>query len=116
VIRALDSNNDFTWGAGVQNYLTGEAEINEDIATALKVFLGECFFATNFGVDWWNLIGSANLAGIILQCRTVIAARSGVTKITKVDAYLDRTKRALFVSYSVSTIYSLQTSNSVTIA
>lgn len=114
-IRAIDPiSGDWTFGQGVQNYLTGEAEINQDIATALKVFLGECFFDTSFGVDWWNLLGGKNPNGIVLQCRRVIAARSGVTKITKVDAFLQ--DRNLMVSYNVSTVFSLQTTNTVAIA
>ena len=107
---------DWTFGQGVQNYLTGAAEINQDIATALKVFLGECFFDTSFGVDWWNLIGGKNATNIVLQCRKVIAARPGVTKITSVTAALDARTRKLSISYNVSTVFSLQTINTVTIS
>lgn len=116
-VRAIDPvTKDWTWGQGRQNYLTGEAEINQDIATALRVFLGECFFDTTFGVDWWNLLGGkGTAAAIVLQCRKVIAARSGVTKINRVDASVDSRTRSLRVSYNVSTVYSLQTVNSVSI-
>ncbi len=103
------------WGQGRQNYLTGAAEINQDIATALKVFLGECFFDTGAGVDWLNLLGGKNAQAIVLQCRTVIAKRVGVTKINSVNASLDRTSRLLSISYNVSTVYSLQTVNTVTV-
>lgn len=123
-VRAItgiaDANpGDWTFGQGRGNYLTGEAEINQDIATALKVFLGECFFDTGFGVDWWNLIGAkaAKAAdSIILQCRKVIAERPGVTKITAVTATIDRNTRALRISYNVSTVFSLQTINTVSIS
>lgn len=115
-IRALDPiTGDWSFGQGRQNYLTGESEINEDIATALKVFLGECFFDTSAGVDWWNLIGGRDPKGIILQCRKVIASRAGVTKITAVNAELDARTRDLRISYNVSTVFSLQTVNTVTI-
>lgn len=116
MIRAIDASGDFSFGQGRQNYLSGEAEINQDIATALKVFLGECFFNTSAGVDWWNLLGKSDLAGILLQCRAVIASRAGVTKITSVNAYLNALTRALIVDYKVSTIFSLQTANSVAIS
>lgn len=120
-VRAIDgiaaaNPGDWTFGQGQQNYLTGEAEINQDIATALKVFLGECFFDVSFGVDWWNLIGGNREKSIILQCRRVIAARAGVTKITSVFAALDANSRALRISYNVSTVFSLQTVNTVTIS
>lgn len=116
-IRAIDKvSGDWTFGQGRGNYLTGEAEINQDIATALKIFLGEWFADISAGVDWWNLIGSKNSEGIILQCRTVIAGRAGVTKINSVFATLDRVSRALKISYNVSTVFSLQTVNAVTIS
>lgn len=116
-VRAIASDGDWTFGQGRQNYLTGEAEIDQDIATALRVFLGECFFDTTFGVDWWNLIGAKNSANaIVLQCRKVIAARKGVTRINKVTAARDTTTRGLRVSYNVSTVYSLQTVNTVSVS
>lgn len=116
-LRAIDPvAGDWTFGQGRQNYLTGAAEINQDIATALKVFLAECFFDTSFGVDWFNLIGGKNAAAIILQCRTLISQRRGVTKINKVDAFLDARTRGLSVTYNVSTVYSLQTINTVAVS
>ena len=111
--RALDSAGDWTFGNGVQNYLTDNSAIAADISTALQVFLGECFIATNFGVDWWNLIGSKDEAGVILQCRQIIVGRVGVTKINSVVATLDRTTRRLVVTYSIDTIFSHNLSNSV---
>lgn len=113
--RALDSNGDWTFGNGVQNYLVEADAINVDIATALKTFLNECFFALNFGVDWWNLIGSKNQQGIILQCRTMIVSRYGVVKINEVQVILDRVTRKLSISYNVDTIYSRGVSNTVTV-
>lgn len=116
-LRAIDGvTGDWTFGQGRQNYLTGAAEINQDIATALKVFLGECFFDTSFGVDWFNLLGGRSAQAIVLQCRTVIAKRRGVTKINKVDAFLDARTRRLSITYNVSTVYSLQTINTVAVA
>lgn len=103
--RSLDSAGDWTFGAGVQNYFVEETAINADIRTALKVFLGECFFALDFGVDWWNLIGGKSAQAIILQCRQVIAGREGVTRINRVDSVFNRDTRRLSVSYSVDTVF-----------
>jgi hypothetical protein len=105
--RAVDANLDWSFGSGIQSYLTGQAAIEADIKTALLVFLGECFFALQAGVDWANLIGGKNpaaQAGIILQCRTVILSRFGVTAVTSVSSTL--IGRKPFVAYSVNTIYS----------
>ena len=112
-IRAIDALGDWKCGKGVQDYLVGNAEIGEDIDTALKIFLGEVFFATDFGGDWWNLIGSRDQQGIILQCRTMIASRNGVARINSVTAEFDG--RQLFISYDVDTIYSRNITNTVTV-
>lgn len=114
--RALTSQGDWQLGTGVQSYFTDEDAIAADIGTALKVFLGECFFALNAGVDWWNLIGSKDEQGIILQCRTVISQREGVARINSVTASLERGQRRLTVSYDVDTIYSQRIVNSVSVS
>lgn len=112
--RAIDATtNDWNLGRGIQSYLTGNAAIAADIRTALQMFLGECFFATDQGVDWWNLMGSRDEAGVILQCRKVIVGRVGVTKVNSVVATLDRVSRKLVVTYSIDTVFSRNLSNSV---
>ncbi len=105
--RGIDAAGDWQFGAGLQSYLLDEDAIAADIKTALKVFLGECFFALDFGVDWWNLLGSRKGAteNIILQCRQLISSREGVTKINRVEAVLDRGTRRLNVSFNVDTVF-----------
>ncbi len=106
--RALDQNGDWTCGAGTQSYFTDEDAISADIKTALKIFLGEVFWALDAGVDWWNLIGARKGAeqNIILQCRQVISSRQGVTRINKVESILDRNTRRLSVSFNIDTVFS----------
>lgn len=105
--RALDAAGDWSFGAGLQSYLTEEDAVAADIGTALKIFLGECFFALDAGVDWWNLIGARARAeqNIVLQCRQVISSRTGVTKINRVDAFLDRSTRRVSVAYNIDTVF-----------
>ena len=113
--RSLDSNEDWTWGSGRQNYATLENAINFDIATALKVFLGEIFWDTTAGVDWWNLLGGKDEQAIILQTRSVIIAREGVQRIRNLTATLDRRTRNLNLTYAIDTIYSRALQSSVSI-
>jgi len=115
IFRNLTANGDWTLGNGLQNYATAETAIALDIKTALRVFLGECFFDTGAGVDWWNLLGGKDQVGILLQTRQVISSRDGVTKINSVDAYLDRTTRRLSISYNIDTVYSRNLTNTVTV-
>jgi hypothetical protein len=112
-IRALDADGDWVFGQGKGSYLVGVDAIIQDIDTALQLFLGECFWNMNFGVDWFNLIGAkAPIAqqNIILQCRQLISTRQGVTNINRVDVTFTDFRRSLSIVYDISTIYG-QTSN-----
>jgi hypothetical protein len=107
--RAIDSDGDWIWGRGRSSYFRGNDAIQADIRTALQIFMGEVFWNTQFGVDWWNLIGGRNpsaQAGIILQCRTVILSVDGVAQINSVVPVFDSATRRLNITYSVNTIFS----------
>lgn len=107
-IRALDTSGDWVFGQGKGSYLTGLDAIIQDIDTALHIFLGECFWAMNFGVDWFNLIGAKApqaQQNIILQCREVISTREGVTRINSVNVTFENFRRSLSITYDISTVY-----------
>ena len=112
-IRAIDAAGDWLFGQGKQCYRVGAAAVYQDIDTALRVFLGECFFDTAAGVDWLRLIGSSDANGIVVGCRQVIASRDGVTKINSVSPTRDVATRRLSVAYDVSTKYSLRAARAV---
>ena len=117
IIRAIDSDNDWTFGQGKQSYLTAARAIDQNIQTRLMSWLNDTFWAMDFGVDWRNLIGGKNPAaqnGIILQCRTVLAASFGVVRVNKVDASLDSNRR-LLLAYTVDTIYSRAVTGQITV-
>ena len=116
IFRAIDSDGDWTFGRGLQSYLRGASAIEANLRTRLYSFLNDCFFAQEEGVDWWNLIGSKNRAGIILQCRKVLVQSFGVVRINKVDAYYDANSRKFTVSYNIDTIYSRNIQGSIPIA
>lgn len=107
-IRALDSTGDWMFGQGKGSYLAGINAVFQDIDTALQILLGEAFWNTTFGVDWFNLIGGeAPIAqqNIILQCRQMIISRIGVTKINSVTVTFVDFRRSLKVVYDISTVF-----------
>lgn len=107
-IRALTSDGDWMFGQGKGSYLAGVAAIIQDIDTALQILLGEAFWATTFGVDWFNLIGGqAPIAqqNIILQTRQIIISRTGVTKINSVTVTFVDYRRSLRIVYDISTVF-----------
>ena len=114
--RAIGSDGDWLWGRGTSSYFRNNDAIQADIKTALQMFMGEAFWNTQFGVDWWNLIGGKNpsaQAGVVLQCRTVILGVDGVTQINSVEPVYHSGTRSLSVRYSINTIFSQGLTGSV---
>jgi len=115
--RAIDSDNDWVFGRGVSSYLKNSDAIAADIKTALQIFMGEVFWQTQFGVDWWNLLGGKNpsaQAGIILQTRQIILSVDGVTQINSVSVSFTRGTRALALNWDVNTIFTQNITGSIT--
>ena len=118
-IRANDQNGDWTFGLGKGSYLTGEAAIEQNLATSLRCWLNDCFWQLNFGVDWANLIGSARASAqnaIILQCRQMIANSFGVTQIVSVSASRDALTRKLSLQYVINDIFTTNFYGTVTVS
>lgn len=108
IIRALDGSGDWRFGQGRQDYLRDDDAVALNIATRLRCFLNDCFWAADFGVDWWNLLGARNptaQTNIILQTRAMIAASFGVVRINSVKPVTNRTTRRLRLEYNVDTIF-----------
>jgi hypothetical protein len=105
--RALTSSGDWTFGAGAGNYLSGNAEVAQNISTRLKMFLNDCFFATDQGLDWFNLLGSKSLTVVALAINANIlnAPNNSVTGVIQLYLTLNGT-RGFSVAYTVQTVYS----------
>jgi hypothetical protein len=117
--RSLDASGDWVFGGGKSSYCSGNTAIQNDIKTALQIFMGECFWDTSFGVDWWNLLGGKNpsaQASIILQVRTVILGVSGVTQINSVSVSQNSTSRSLSIQYNINTIFTQSVTGAVSTA
>lgn len=104
IVRALDNNHDWTFGAGLNNYLRGLAAIVQNINTRLSEFLGDCFFAQQNGIDWFNLLGGKNQTAIQLAAAAVILNTQNVTGILQLSISLSVT-RQLTIAYQVQTTY-----------
>lgn len=105
--RAVDVANDWVLGSGVQSYATKDLAINYDVRTKLQMFLTECFFDTENGVPWFQLLGAKDKNALILSLKQVIINIEGVTEILSLDFTLDGNRNAT-VRYVINTIFSTQ--------
>jgi hypothetical protein len=114
IVRALDSNGDWTFGHGRSNYKRANLAVAQAIQSRVTSFLGDCFFDLGAGIDWFNLLGGKNELAISLAVSAVILNTTDsdgnqvVTGVKKLSVNLD-SNRSLQVSYQVVTVYSVLT-------
>lgn len=101
IVRALDTNHDWTFGRGRNNYLFGKNAVIQNINTRLNSFLGDCFFSTSSGIDWFNLLGSKSQVAVDLAVKATILNTQFVIEILESSATLDSINRTLALSYKV---------------
>jgi hypothetical protein len=106
IVRALTSTGDWTYGSGKNNYLSANAAVAQSIATRLLSFLGDCFFATNAGLDWWTFLGgSKDQLALQLAINATILNTENVTGIVITNVLLNHLTRAFTISYTVTTTF-----------
>lgn len=106
-VRALDSDHDFEYGKGQNDYKTQNNAIAQNIQTRLLSFYGNCFFDGQAGIDWFTyLAGSKNELAVSLAISAMIIGTDGVTGILQLSITLDRFTRKLRIAYKATTVYS----------
>lgn len=106
IVRAINSNGDWLFGKSLNDYLSGNMAVQQNIRTRLLSFIGNCFFDTIAGIDWFNLLGSKNQLALSLAISAVILNTPNVTGILQLGVSLT-TNRLFTISYKVQTTYSL---------
>lgn len=110
IVRALDENNDWTFGKGKENYKANINTVAQNIQTRLSSFLGDCFFDNGAGVDWFNLLGAKNELAINLAVSATILNTENVTGLLQLNIELTENRR-LTIQYRVQTAYSVSVEN-----
>lgn len=105
IVRAIDSNNDWMFGKGKNDYLSKNAAIGQCIKTRCQSFLGDCFFSISSGIDWFNYLGAKDLLGLELAIAATILNTQGVTSLVQLSVNLDHVTRKFSASYKVTTVY-----------
>lgn len=103
-VRALDLNGDWTFGKGQNDYKSGRDAVSQNIQTRLNSFLGDCFFDTNAGLNWFGFLGGKNQLGLNLAISATIINTAYVTKVVQLSVTLDLTRK-LTISYAVDTAF-----------
>lgn len=98
--RNLNSNGDWVFGKGRNSYVVDNQALMLNIKTRLMEFLGDCFWDTEKGIDWWNLLGEKDLKTILADVQRTILRSYQVKKIDDISYQL--TNRCLFITLTVT--------------
>lgn len=103
IVRNLDVNHDWTFGAGKNNYRTNLNALAQNIQTRLLCFLGDCYFDLTAGIAWWFYLGSRNRQQELqMEVANVILSTQNVIGIEKLNLDLD-SQRKISLTYTVDT-------------
>lgn len=110
--RNIDSEGDWTFGAGTNSYAIENNEILLNVKTRIMSFLGDCFFDTEAGIDWFNLLEYNKQSKIENDVQNVIINTDGVVNINSIDVTMGA-NRKIILSYDIDTIYTQQYQDSL---
>jgi len=103
-VRNIDANNDWEFGKGKSNYKSKIAACAQNIKTRLQSFLGDCFFATDEGLDWFSYMGGKNTAELKLAIAAILLKTQDVISVEEVTTFTNN-NRKITIQYSVKTVF-----------
>lgn len=108
IVRGLDSDGDWTFGKSLNNYISKNAAIIQNIRTRLLSFLGDCIFDITAGIDWFTLLGGSK-SQIVMQINisSVILNTQFVTGILQLTINLLENNRTFSIAYQAQTVFSV---------
>jgi hypothetical protein len=102
--RNLDSNGDWTFGKGNQNYAINKDAVKLNVKTRLQEWLNDCFFAQDKGIDYLNRLGDKGQEDLLEQdIRTIIVQTDGVSRLEAFS--FEVSGRDFSAQYKIITIY-----------
>lgn len=95
MFRNLDSDGDWTFGKGLNDYARMDDAISLNVVTRLRSWFGDCFFARLEGIDWNNRIGSFSQEPLLREdIRRIVLQTPDVAELVSLDTSLDRNSRS----------------------
>ena len=107
VFRTVDSDGDWRFGAGLSSFSRDLYALIQNLQTRLKSWKGDCFFATDEGVDYANLLDRGTKSLLDLDVKRVILQSEGVMRIQPgtFESEIDPMDRNYSASADILTFY-----------
>jgi hypothetical protein len=115
-VRALDSNDDWTFGKGRANYLTGTRAIAQNVKTRLRSFKNDWFLDVDHGVDWFELLGNLGTQRRLVRAveKTVLETE-GVVTVSRIEVIRIDVNRKATIEVDYKDVYNTEQSETLTI-
>jgi hypothetical protein len=88
MIRNVNQDGDWTFGAGLLNYRTGKDELILNLKTRLQSWRNNCFFDRIAGVDYNELLDKGTKPLLDQDVRRVIFQTRGVISIASFESQI----------------------------
>jgi len=83
MIRRLDDNGDWVFGSGRGAFIGGLEGLKLRMATQLREWVGDCFFALKNGISWH--MADKNPRRVLRECNTRLLQNPEVLGVRSVD-------------------------------
>lgn len=104
IVRSLDGTGDWEFGKGKNDYKRNLDAVTQNIKTRLMSFLGDCFFDTTAGIDWFNLLGGKDRLALELAISSTILNTQNVTGLRQLSV-TESPSRRITIRYRVQTTF-----------
>lgn len=109
--RRLDSDWDWTFGRGREDYAEDSESIEQRIKQILQCFTNDWVHDLNYGTNWFGLMDKpVKWADIETAIKTAILAEYGVSSIDSFELSFDPDTRKAVYTVEVNDIYHNKTS------
>lgn len=115
IFRQLDIDGDWTFGAGLANYASGQQAIALNIKTSVLMWQGDCFFSLPKWINWKGLMNIGQQKNLDSALQALLTRCYGVMSVEAASVIINRTTRRFFASYTVNTVYSTPVTTQVQI-
>ncbi|ELI8406991.1 hypothetical protein RSJ44_003700 [Yersinia enterocolitica] len=109
IVSALDKNNDWTFGRGRNNYITGGAAIAQKVKCRIRSFKNDNPLNMDDNIDWMYLLSEKNTEREILrEIERVTLATDGVMRIIDLSMTVDKKNRHQAIELRIETVFDEQ--------
>lgn len=109
IVSALDKNDDWGFGRGRANYITGGAAIAQKAKCRIRSFKNDNPLNMDDNIDWIYLLSEKNTEQEILrEIERVTLATDGVMRIIDLSMTVNKTTRHQAIELRIETVFDEQ--------